>query len=110
MISLSAFYDQNNEFKIKEIYISDEEELYIMKSSESFTPYMYNGSVKQVFDSVKNNVYPIFSMSPIRFYDDDDPKSLANFIFKKINGLDLKKKDSHKAIFDVLSSFGKEGD
>jgi hypothetical protein len=108
MISISSFYDQNNEFKIKELYVSDEKDLYIMKSSESFVPYKYNGSVKDLFDSVKNSTYPVFSMSNIRTYEDDDPKSLSQFLFKKISNTDLKKRGAHKALFDVLSVFGKE--
>lgn len=106
MISISSYYNSNNELKIKEIYVSDDEVLYIMKSSESFTPYEYQGNVKLLFDSIKNSVYPTFCMSDIHVYDDDDPKTLAFFLFKKIQSFDLTKKGSHETLINVLSSFG----
>jgi hypothetical protein len=108
MISISGYFDFNNNFKIKELYVSDESEMYILKSSESFVPYRYMGNVSDLFDSIKNCYYPIFSLSKIRSYEDNDPKSLATFLMQKISQMDVKKPGMEKLIFEVLSGFGDE--
>lgn len=106
--SVSGYFDADNEFHIKEIYVSDESELYILKASESFIPYRYSGSSMELFDSIKNTYYPMFAMSKVRHYDDSDAKSLATFIMKKIQSVDMKLPGAKKKLFDVFSSFGNE--
>jgi len=107
MISISGYYNPQNEFLIKEIYVSDKKEVFVMKRSESFFPYLYDGNVEELFDSIKNCYYPAFSMSTVKTYPDNDAKSLATFFMQKIHSLDLNKPDSEKNLFDVISGFGK---
>lgn len=107
-ISISGFYSNTNEFKIKEIYVSDDEVMYTLKREESFFPHEYKGSVKELYDSVKNCYYPNFFMSTPRVHHDDDPKSLATFFMNKIREFDLKKQGSEKRLYDMLSGFGEE--
>ena len=106
--AISGYYNSGNEFKIKEIYISDDEVLYVLKRDESFFPVKYEGNVKGLYDSVKNSYYPNFHMSEPRQYDDNDPKSLATFFMNKINEFDIKKSGSEKKIYDILVGFGSE--
>lgn len=106
MISISGYYNHENEFNLKEIYVSDDANVFILKKSESFIPYLYPGNVDELFDSIKNCYYPVFSMSQIKTHPDDDAKSLANFFMNKINSMDLTKPNSQKTLFDVLSAFG----
>jgi hypothetical protein len=108
MVSISGYYNSQNDFLIKEIYVSDERQVFIMKRSESFFPYAYTGNAQELFDSIKNCYYPAFSMSTVRMHSDDDAKSLATFFMQKIQMLDLKKSGAEKALFDVISSFGDE--
>jgi hypothetical protein len=108
MISISGYFDFSNAFKVKEVYVSDESEVYILKSSESFVPYKYNGTVSDLFDSIKNCYYPAFSMSNVRVHEDNDAKALSNFLMQKINQIDMKKPGSEKILFDVISGFGDE--
>lgn len=107
-ISSSGYYNSNNDFLIKEIYVSDTRQVFILKRSESFMPYSYPGTTEELFDSVKNCYYPIFSMSTVRTYQDNDAKSLATYLMQRIHALDLKKTGAEKALFDVISSFGDE--
>jgi hypothetical protein len=108
MISISGYYNPQNDFLVKEIYVSDDREVYIMKGSESFLPHAYPGTTQEVFDSIKNCYYPVFSMSKVKTHPDNDAKSLATFLMGKIHALDMNKKNAHKTLFDVISSFGGE--
>lgn len=106
--SISGYYTSSNEFRIKEIYVSNEEIMYTLKRDESFFPYEYKGSVKELYDSIKNSFYPNFFMSEPRQYSDDDPKSLATFFMNKIQDFDLSERDAEKRLFDLLAGFGEE--
>lgn len=107
-ISISGYFSTFNDFRVKEILVSDEKTLYILKSSESFIPYAYEGNVQELFDSIKNLYYPSYALSKIKCHPDDDAKSLANFLMAKIQELGLSESSSHKKLFDVVSSFGSE--
>lgn len=107
-LSATAYYDNKNNFRLKEIYISDEHDMYVLKKEDSFVPYRYKGNVKNFYDSVKNLFYPFLYTSKVRSYEDDDPKSMAQFFYDKISSTDMKKQGAEKALFDVLSSFGEE--
>jgi len=106
MVSISGYYNSQNDFLIKEIYVSDDREVYIMKRSESFFPYVYPGTTQEVFDSIKNCYYPVFSMSKVKTHPDNDAKSLATFFMQKIQALDLSKPGAEQTLFDVISGFG----
>lgn len=108
MVSASGYFNRENEFQVKEIYVSDDAQVFILKRSESFVPYAYEGTVEELFDSIKNCYYPNFSMSTVKSHDDNDAKSLATFFMQKIHSLDLKKSGAEKTLFDVISGFGEE--
>jgi len=106
-VSISGYFSNFNEFRIKEIFVSDEVLMFILKENESFVPRQYMGSVKDLFDSTKNLYYPSYSMSNLRCYrNDDDAKSLANFLMQKIQEFNLTENGAHKKLFDVISAFG----
>ena len=108
-ISVSGYYNQQNYFKIKEIYFSNESTLYVLKSEESFFPSVYEGTVKELYDSVKNCYYPNFEMSEPRIYkNDNDAKSLATFFMNKIKEFDLSKPGSERRLYDIINGFGEE--
>lgn len=107
-ISVSAYFTPTNNFRVKEVYVSDGQETYILKASDYFKPVPYKGSLEQIQDSMKNCFFPIFSMSKIRYYDDDDAKSLATFFQNTIRSLDFKDKYFDKKLFEVISGFGEE--
>lgn len=108
MVSCSGFYDEKNIFRLKEIFVSDDAEMYVLKKDESFFPSRYSGNVKEFYDSVKNNYYPNVFFSEPRVYDDNDPKSLAVFFMNKIQDFNLSHEGAEKKLFDVVSGFGKE--
>ena len=108
-ISISGYYNSKNYFTIKEIYFSDDKQMYVLKRNESFFPYLYEGNVKDLYDSVKNSYYPNFYMAEPRVYKkDDDVKSLATFFMNKIQEFDLKKPGSEKRLYDIIQGFGEE--
>lgn len=108
LISTTGYFDDNNNFRLKEVQVSNQSELYILKSSEKFVPYKYQGNVKDLLDARKNSVYPLYSSRGIRVYeDDDDARSMANFFMDKLSSLDMKNSVDEQSVFDVLSSFGK---
>lgn len=107
-ISVTSYYDNKNKFRLKEIYVSDENEMYVLKKEDSFVPYKYPGNVKDFYDSVKNLFYPLLYTSKVRVYKDDDPKSLAKYLSDHILSVDMKKPGAERHLFDVLSSFGEE--
>jgi hypothetical protein len=105
-ISISGYFLENNDFRIKEIYVSDENQSYILKRDESFVPYVYEGSVSEMFDAIKNGYYPSFSMSTPRYYEDNDAKSMATFFSQKIQSIGMNKRESDQVLFDIISGFG----
>jgi hypothetical protein len=108
MVSASGYFNLQNNFVIKEIYVSDDNQVFIMKRNESFFPYSYPGTTQELFDSIKNCYYPAFSMSNVKTHPDNDAKSLATFFMQKIQELDLSTPEGEKTLFDVISSFGEE--
>jgi hypothetical protein len=105
-VSVSGYFNSFNDFKIKEILVSDEDNVFILKESEAFLPYRYAGNLTDLFDSVKNLYYPSYAMSTVRCHRDDDAKSLANFLMQKIQAFNLNETGAHKRLFDTLSVFG----
>jgi len=109
MVSCSGFYDENNNFKFKEIFVSDDSDMYVLKKDESFFPSRYAGNVIDFYDSVKNNYYPnVFFSEPRVYKHDDDAKSLATFFMNKIKNFNFSHEGSEKKLFDVVSGFGEE--
>lgn len=106
--SISGYYTSKNEFRIKEIYVSRDNVMYTLKRDESFFPHEYVGSVKDLYDSVKNNFYPNFCMAEPRQYNDDDPKSLATFFMNKLQSFDLSEAGAEKRLYDLLAGFGED--
>jgi hypothetical protein len=108
-ISVSGYFSNFNEFRIKEIFVSDESLLFILKENESFMPRQYLGNVMELFDSTKNLYYPSYSISEVRCYpNDNDAKSLANFLMQKIGELGTSLPGAHEKLFDIISSFGEK--
>ena len=107
-ISVSGYFDELNDFLIKEIYVSNESELYVLRKSDMYIPTLYPGNVMSLFDSLKNSYYPLISMSSPRVYEDDDPKSLATFLMQKIHDVHDASGSFDKTLFDVISSLGME--
>jgi hypothetical protein len=105
-ISISGYFSSFNDFKIKEIAVSDETSMFILKAAESFLPRQYPGNTQNLADSVKNLYYPSYAFSNIRCHPDDDAKSLANFLMQKIQEFNIYEDGAHKRLFDVISSFG----
>jgi hypothetical protein len=108
-VSISGYFSNFNEFRIKEIFVSDENVVFVLKENESFIPRQYLGTVKELFDSTKNLYYPSYSMSEVRCYpNDNDAKSLANFLMQKIRELGTSAPGAHERLFDIISSFGEK--
>jgi hypothetical protein len=102
----SSFEYENSEFAIKEIYVSDENTLFILNKNDGYLPTSVDGDVKGLVDASKNSIYPLLGFSEIRTYNDSDPKSLANFFYKKIVEVDFSNPNADKALFNVISNFG----
>ena len=108
MIYISASYEYlDNEFSLKDIYVSSEfQEMYILSKVSGFIPVRVEGHVIDVVDASKNSFYPLIGFSEVRTYEDNDPKALALFLSQKIQDVDFSHKDADKALYNVISSFG----
>lgn len=107
MLYIVASYEyEDNEFSMKDIYISDESSLYVMSKDQGFLPFSSEGSTVDIVDASKNSVYPLVGFGEIRQYNDDDPKSFATFLHRKIKDVDFDSSEADKALFNVISNFG----
>lgn len=109
MIYLSTLcnYDENNDFHVQEVYVSDNTNgTYILKKNSGYVPILYNISLKDLYDMSKNSLFPLFGFGQIRVYNDNDPKTFANFLFNKISKVDMSSSVAEKKLFDVLNNFG----
>lgn len=105
-ITSTVFYDENNELRVKEVYVTDEEVTYVLPYEEGFLPreYKYN-----VLDSQK----PMFTRllyGPVRQYPDDDARALARFLQENITKVPMNSSKAHKALYEMLSNFGEEAE
>lgn len=105
-LAASYSYNQDNEFELREIYVSDDSSLFVLKNDEGYVPQRISGSVIDIVNATRNSVYPLIGFSEIRTYNDDDPKSLATFLHNKISNVDLSHPNTDKALFNVVASFG----
>ena len=108
LISSRTFYNEQNQFELKEIYVSDGAVTYILRKSEGFIPVMYNFGFLDMYESSRNLVFSNLGFGPIRQYNDNDAKSLANYLRDKITGVNIKAKNAEKTLYEVLSTFGEE--
>lgn len=104
-IASSSYYDENNIFRLHEIYVSDDSTTYILAAEDRFSPFPYKGV--KVEDLVYDQgLYPSFNFSPIRIYKDDDAKSFSTYLKTKLSSINLKQVGADKAIYDVISNIG----
>ena len=107
MIYLSTLcgYTESNEFSLEEIYVSDIATTYVLKKSNGYNPIKYNVSLLDLY-SMSKSFYPKFKFGLLRQHPDDDAKSLATFISKKLSSVDLSSSMSQKKLLDTLNAFG----
>lgn len=101
-------YDANNKFELKEIYVGTETNTYVLSKSFGYVPQNHNVGILEVVDSVSGLIMFNFGMSKIRYINDRDEKSLANYIKQKLDLVDMDNPVAEKTLFDVLSNFGRE--
>jgi len=107
MIYIAGSYEyENNDFVMKEIYVSDEENMYVLTKDDGFVPFQTKGHVVDVVDATKNAVYPLVGFSEVRTHVDDDPKSFAVFLYNKLKDIDFSSSESDKSLFHIISNFG----
>jgi hypothetical protein len=99
-------YNQENKFELKEIYVSDGQVTYVLRKSEGYTPILYEFPLTSVLDGAKNLMFSNLGFGEFRSYNDNDAKSLANYLQEKISSVNMKIPNAEKTLYDVLSSFG----
>lgn len=110
MLYLNAlsYYDENNNFRLKEVLVSDGKVTYSLSPEGGFEvsePYPFN-LVSLVESQNSNTSYPVLGFNATRTYDDDDAYALALYMSSKFSALGNVGPQEEKAIFDVLEGFG----
>jgi len=105
-ISTRAMYNEDNEFQLKEIYVSDGDITYVLQRDEGYVPYPYHISLQALIESTRGMAYPLGGFSELRSHPDDDAKSLAAFFRDKIAKINLQLPNAEKTLFEVMSNFG----
>lgn len=105
-VAASAYYDENNEFRLHEIYVSDESQTYILKQKENYTPYPYPIRLQDLKAVTEDSVYPLYLYSKTRQYNDNDAKSLAFYLRSKVAKADMSQAGAEKTLYDVIANFG----
>lgn len=107
-VSTRTFYNEKNQFELKEIYVSDGTVTYILRKNEGFVPVAYNFGLLDMFAASKGLLFSNLGFGVIRQYNDTDAKSLANYLRDKITGVNMKAKNAEKTLYEVLSTFGED--
>lgn len=108
-ISTVSYYDNNNEFRLKEILVSDGKVTYSLAPDDGFSYHQFPISLTDIMESARDNIsYPILGFNKVRRYDDDDPKALAMFLSKKFRALGNISPRDEKVVFDIMTGFGHE--
>lgn len=108
LVSTRVMYSQDNKFELKEIYVSDGAETYVLRKQESYMPVSYPVPLEQIYDSAKNMVFSGLGFGPMREYNDEDAKSLAMYFQKKISEVNMSIPNAEKTLYEVLCNFGEE--
>lgn len=101
-------YNSDNKFELKEIYVGTETNTYVLSKNFGYAPQVYSVGVVEIVDSVSSMIMFNFGMSKIRYINDRDEKSLAQYIKQKLDLVDMDNPVAEKTLFDVLSNFGRE--
>lgn len=107
-VSTRTFYNEKNQFELKEIYVSDGAVTYILRKTEGFIPVAYNLGLMDMHEAAKGLLFSNLGFGVIRQYNDTDAKSLANYLRDKITGVNMKAKNAEKTLYEVLSTFGED--
>lgn len=110
LVSSMKHYTEENQFELKEIYVSDESCTYILRKTEGFIPIKYDFPFSKLYSSAKNLPFSNLSFGPVRRYEDTDAKSLASYIKEKIDGVNIKAPNAEKTLYEVLSTFGESNE
>lgn len=107
-INTVSYYDENNDFRLKEVLVSDGAVTYSLTPDNDFSVgKAYNLNLLSLVDSYNSNTsYPVLGFNATRTYDDDDAHSLAVFLSRKFSALGTVTPREEKAIFDILEGFG----
>lgn len=110
MILITVSYEYiDNVFTLKDIYVSNYQNMYVLSKSTGFVPSFREGDVADLYDASKNSVYPLIGFSDIRVYKgDDDAQAFAKFLNQKISEVEFSHPDADKALFNVIANFGEE--
>lgn len=107
-INTISYYDENNDFRLKEVLVSDEKTTYVLKTEENFyisAPYPM--SLTDLVSSEAANIsYPVLGFNKMRKYQDDDARALASYLSEKFRALGKISVRDEKTIFDIMSGFG----
>lgn len=101
-VSSASFYDERNVFRVKEIYVSDGQVTYVMRSSVGFVPEAYPMN----FLDIHKPVFSTLMYSPVRTVNDDDARTLAEFLHDGIKGMVFGGGKADKTLYDVIANFG----
>lgn len=112
MITLASrmMYSEKNEFELKEIYVSDGSSTYILKKNEGYVPTLHPFNLMDMYHASKGQLFSSVGFGTLRSYNDNDAKSLANYLYDKIQSVNMSMPNAEKILFDVLSAFGGELD
>lgn len=107
-ISSMISYDQDNNFELREIYVSDGAVTYVLKKGEAFIPIEYPFPLEQIVEGFKGLLFSNLGLGPVRTYNDTDAKSLANYLHRKISSVNMSIPNAEKTLYDVISLFGEK--
>lgn len=108
-INTVSYYDNNNDFRLKEVLVSDGRETYSLSPEDSFEPHRFPFSLEELIESSRYNIsYPVLGFNKTRTHPDTDAKALATFLSKKLKNLKATTPREEKVIFDIMAGFGNE--
>lgn len=99
-------YDTTNMFELKEIYVGNEETTYVFKKGSGYRIEEYR--IPFYSFVYPNLLSPQYIIGPLRQKDERDTRSLANYIGSKLSTVDMGNPIAEKALYEVLSNFGRE--
>lgn len=108
MLYLSSLltYNEDNEFELKELYVSDNKITYVLRKEEQYLPVKYHVSLLDVHRAVQALPFSGAKYSNLRQYNDDDAHSLAKYLQNKITSVNMNLPGADQTLADALAIFG----
>lgn len=113
-VNTLSYYDEDNNFRLKEILISDGAETRVLSVEDNLAEFLLPVSLESLVDGWAANIsYPVLGYNKTRVYEDDDAKAFSRFLVRKFKPLSRTGSFTpreEKVMFDVLAGFGNAAD